>query len=1111
MTRFAKVFLTAAPQRLRWGAVLALLPFAVVAATSPSGGLSAKPSFGTLPLYFEANRGQGDGRFDFVARGLKCNFFVAPTEAVLTLTKSGPTDDAGLDRQPAASRVPRATRELRLEFVGANAGAQMSGLGELSGRANYFLGNDPSQWRTGVSLFRRVRVEQLYPGVDLVYYGNERRLEYDFVVAPQADVGNIVLRFAGTDKIQVNAAGDLIFTLGSDEIRQPKPFVYQDVNGVRKPVAGGYVLSGRGTVAFQLGDYDRRLPLIIDPVLSYASYFGGSGADVAWDVAVDADGSVYLAGESMGGLPVRSGTVTNAHSGSDRAKGDAFVAKFDNAGTNLIYLAYIGGRMADAGLSLAVDAAGSAYVTGYTESTNFPTINALFPAIKGQVYPGVNTFPPDAFVTKLSPAGDALVYSTYLGGEWLDVGSGIAIDSAGNAYVAGYTESTNFVTANVSPALTNYAGGGDAFVAKLDATGTNLHYSFYLGGTNQDVGWDVGANSEGVAFVTGSTRSTNFPAVNLLAGGQDAFVTAVATASNQAYLVFSEFIGGRADNVGYRITSDGNAGRFLVGSTTADPTFPVTPSSVNPGGIFRSDNGATNWILWSTGLVSVVVEDLALDPANPANLYAGTGRGIGQSLDGGARWFSPFPLEPNAAGLAPAGVVDRVLSVAVAPGTPSTIYAGIPTEGIAKSSNGGTNWFAPIGLVDEIVGALAVDPLVPTTVYAGTDAGVFKSSDGGTNWTAINNGLGSPSVRALALNPAIPSTIYAATAGGVFRSLDGGTNWVAFNSGLASLLAQALAIHPTAPATLYVGTVGGVFKSANGGTNWVRLNTGLVGVSNITALAIDPVTPATVYAGTTNGLFKSVDGGTNWVANNDGLLARHILSLAINPASPATLYAGTKGSILFGGKDAFVTKAGTNGYCAILGGAADDEGRDVAVDGEGRAHLTGTTASKDFPTQDVVGILRSTNSGGSDAFVAQLSGDGGTLEHSAYLGGSGADAGYGIAMDTQGNRFVVGATASANFPTYDAFKPAASGSNDAFLVKIIGESQPTLTIASTTNAHEVVFTWPAYWTGFMIEGSRAADGSEPWFNQGGGIVTNGLFLRTLDLLAEPTFFFRLWR
>jgi hypothetical protein len=331
------------------------------------------------------------------------------------------------------------------------------------------------------------------------------------------------------------------------------------------------------------------------------------------------------------------------------------------------------------------------------------------------------------------------------------------------------------------------------------------------------------------------------------------------------------------------------------------------------------------------------------------------------------------------------------------------------------------------------------------------------------------------------------------------------------NAGLTSLNAQALAIHPATPVTLYAGTEGGVFKSADGGTNWIRMNTGLVGVSNITALAIDPVTPTTVYAGTTNGLFKSMDGGTNWFANNDGLLARHILSLAINPAAPATLYAGTKGNILFGGRDAFVAKAGTNGYFAILGGAGDDEARAVAVDSEGRAHVTGSTASTDFPTQDVVGILRSFNSGESDAFVAQLSGDGGTLEHAAYLGGSGADTGYGVALDAQGNKFVVGATASANFPTYEAYQPAAAGSNDAFLVKIIGESRPTLSITSTTNLHEVVLTWPAYWTGFAVEGTRTVDGAGPWFPQLGFIVTNGVFSRSVNLGEEPTFFFRLWK
>jgi photosystem II stability/assembly factor-like uncharacterized protein len=491
---------------------------------------------------------------------------------------------------------------------------------------------------------------------------------------------------------------------------------------------------------------------------------------------------------------------------------------------------------------------------------------------------------------------------------------------------------------------------------------------------------------------------------------------------------------------------------------------------VNPGGVFWSDNGGTNWSVWSTGLVSVVVEDLVADPANPASLFAGTGRGIAQSLDGGARWYSPFPLEPNESGLAPAGVVDQVLAVAVAPGTPPTIYAGIPSEGIAKSSDGGTNWLAPFGLEGQLVGALVVDPLVPATVYAGTEAGIFKTTDGGTNWTAISSGLGSASVRALALNPATPATLYAATAGGVYRSLNGGTNWAAFNNGLASLSAQAIAIHPTTPATLYVGTAGGVFKSANSGTNWARLNTGLVEVSNITALAIDPAMPETVYAGTTNGLFKSLDAGTNWVAHNEGLFARHILTLAINPASPATLYAGTKGNIVFGGRDAFVTRAGDDGYFAILGGDGDDEGRDVAVTAEGRAHLAGTTASKNFPTRDVVGILRSTNSGGTDAFVAQLSGDGGMLEHAAYLGGSGADAGYGIALDAEGNQFVVGATASANFPTFDAFQSAAAGNNDAFLVKIIGESRPSLTISSSTNAGEIAkFSWPAYWTGLTLQ------------------------------------------
>ena len=317
-------------------------------------------ALGNLPLYFEAGPAPAAGPARFITRGCNYQFSLSPAEVQITLGKNGV--------KPAA---------VRMDFAGADPGAQMSGDTELPGKVNYLMGNDPAAWRTGVPTFARVRVEELYPGVDLVYYGNQRQLEYDFTLAPGTDPDLIKIHFDGADKISIGAQGELILALGRDEIRQPAPVIYQMVAGTRQAVAGGYRLINRHTVAFAIGKYDHQLPLVIDPVLSFSTYFGGNSSDAAWSIALDTNGFMYIAGQTLSTqfYPTSGAFQTNFAGGG--VTGDAFVAKLTTNGQSLIYFTYLGGSADDIAYALTVDAAGHAYVAGTTDSANFPVTNAI--------------------------------------------------------------------------------------------------------------------------------------------------------------------------------------------------------------------------------------------------------------------------------------------------------------------------------------------------------------------------------------------------------------------------------------------------------------------------------------------------------------------------------------------------------------------------------------------------------------------------------------------------------------------------------------------------------------------------------------------------------------
>jgi hypothetical protein len=419
-----------------------------------------RDAYGQIPLSFEANQGQTAAQVRFLARGPGYAVFLTPSQAVLRLQKPVPPDAA----QGAASS---AEAVVTMSLLGSNPAPAVMGLDPLAGTSNYFIGNDPSRWHSAIPTFGKVEYRDVYPGVDLVYYGNQRQLEYDLVVAPGVDPGVITWSFEGAQGLALDAQGDLVLHLGGDDVVEHAPVLYQEGPGGRQTVSGRYVLEAGGQVGFQTGPYDRTRPLTIDPTLVYSTYLGGNGTDFASAIAVDTAGNAYITGETRStNFPTTPGVLQTTLGGVQ----DAFVTKLNAAGTALVYSTYLGGSGTDFAAGIAVDTGGHAYVTGTTASPNFPTTLGGFQRSRAGGE--------DAFVSKLNAAGTALLYSSYLGGPGNDSGAGIAVDAAGHAYVTGDTGS-DFPT---TPGAFQKTSGGafDAFVAKLDTKPVPF---FALGGS----------------------------------------------------------------------------------------------------------------------------------------------------------------------------------------------------------------------------------------------------------------------------------------------------------------------------------------------------------------------------------------------------------------------------------------------------------------------------------------------------------------------------------------------------------------------------------------------------------------------------------------------------
>ncbi len=503
-----------------------------------------------LPLAFEANEGQTAEEVDFLARGSGYTVYLTEGDAVLALE--------GNDT----------THVVRLNVTGTSD--TVAGDDLLESRSNYLIGSDPQDWHTDIANYAAVEYQGVQDGVDLRYYGNERQLEYDFIVAAGADPNAIGLNFEGVHDLSITDTGELSLVLNEagDEVRFHAPVSYQETaDGAREIIASQYVIDDQGKVGFGLDDYDVERALIIDPVLDWGTYLGGTGTDRAYAIAVDAAGNSYITGATASAnFPTTVGAYDTTKSGGN----DVFVTKLSADGSSLIYSTFIGGSSNDQGNDIVINAAGEAFITGETNSNNFATTGGVW----DDKFDGAS----DAFITKLNASGNALVYSTYVGGNENDRARGITIDAAGNAYITGESDKEEGFPRNGSAYQDKPTGALDAFVVKMNPTGTNYVYGTFLGGDNNDGGNDIAIDAAGNAYITGYTWSNNFPTAggpydSTYNGGQDAFFAKFNT--NGTALPYSTYLGGGGSDEGHGIVLDAAENIYMVGDTYSN-TFPTS-------------------------------------------------------------------------------------------------------------------------------------------------------------------------------------------------------------------------------------------------------------------------------------------------------------------------------------------------------------------------------------------------------------------------------------------------------------------------------------------------------------------------------------------------------
>jgi photosystem II stability/assembly factor-like uncharacterized protein len=870
----------------------------------------------------------------------------------------------------------------RMRLVGARAGASAKPEELLASYTNYLLDPDPRNWRTHVPNYRRVRYRNVYPGIDVVYYGDPRELEFDFVVAPGADPRRIRL------------------TLDDPDLRIRLPRVYQNHGDIP-----ARVVRHGGTVTFELAAYDRSRPLVIDPVLSFATIFGGGGSDQGRAIAVDSTGATYVAGYAgSGNFP-----VVNGKSGSG-----SFLAKVTAAGDALVYSTYLGFPLSG---NYAVDATGSIYlaVAAYPSALNFSGSPVVGPAPLGNCS---NPGGANLYVARLSPDGSSLIYSGCVGSAGFS-GLSVAIDAAGNAYVAGQADHpTNFPLVNPLPSSAVASQGArPAFVLKLGPDGRLLYSTFFGGSSSVSSNAPplvtsinaIAADAAGNIYLTGKTNSPDFPLKNPIQSVPPSFNSAFIAKikAEGSDLVYSTYFGGSNSDFPSAIAADASGNTYVAGSTTSGD-FPTTPNALqsrfNSVLAYKSNDAGATWSRSDLGLPGGV-SSVRVDPRNPSNIYAVSSNRVYKSSDKGATW-QPTPATP--AGSLWINPVDSTLYATV------VVNHAVPMGSIWRSHDGG----ATFAMVDTGLSGtpnLVFDPTNASVIYGHwaqasqcQTAGIYKSTDGGDTWKAtVLTGCGT-GPGALAIDPAHPSTLYASThQGGLVRSDDGGDTWTTIGPLVDEVLVDA-------SSTLYTVSGNVVDVTPPGGAAVTKVAPAIINM-----LVIDPTNSSIWYAIASGnpgrGIYKTTDSGDTWQPVTNGLPSSlNPGSLEIDPSASGTLYLGA--SPLPDGIFAKLSPDGTSLlYSTYLGGSGTDSVTAIATDASGNAYLVGATDSSDFPMQAPF----RTSGGG---FAAKFD-PANALAWSSLLGGATPTA---IALGPEGEAYLTGSTSSAAFPTVNSIQPYIS-------------------------------------------------------------------------------------
>ena len=970
-------------------------------------------NYGKLPLSFIRNDGQIDDKVKYYERGRGHSTYFTGEGVYLELTHSEPdnsTDNKAeeINQKPEARDSEVSNRQskienrkssiLRLVPLNANKNTEIVAEGMQKGKVNYFVGNDPEKWKTNVATYQSVVYKDVYKDIDMKFYGNNRQMEYDVIVKPGADPSLVRLSYEGIEGLSITEDGKMEINLKEGKVLQEKPYCYQEIDGKRVEIEGSFKLINselkeQGTkiinrksqisnqkfaYSFQVASYDKNHSLVIDPVLVYSTYLGGSGVDQGISIAVDVSGNAYITGYTTStNFPTASPLQASFGGGT----GDAFITKIDASGSSLIYSTYLGGSDYDQGYVIAVDATGNVYVSGLTTSSNFPTVSPI-----QSVYGGGNW---DVFVAKIDASGSTLVYSTYLGGDRFDISGAIAVDSSGNAYITGGTGSNNFPT--VSPLFGSRAGSRDVFITKIDASGNSLIYSTYLGGSRSDSGYGITVDASGNAYITGYTASTDFPTASpatfpvlqeIFGGGGtsfgqgDGFITKIDASGSS--LVYSTYLGGSGDDLGNDIAVDTSGNAYITGHTastnfpTASPaTFPVLQESFGGAGsmgigdtFITKINASGSSLVYSTYLGGSGDDDssgIALDASGNVYIAGWTNSSDFQNV---------FPVQSGYGGAGTYGLGDAFITKIDASGS-SLVYS---------TYLGGSGDDGGFGLAVDATGNIYVSGITDSTDF--TTASPYQLNNGGGSFDAFVAKL-SPDSDGDGLPDDDEFNIHLTDENDPDSDEDGVYDGFEVNNGT----------DPNDPASrpdmlLWSKLYGGTSKDFSTDIQLTTDGGYLVVGYTISFGAGDN----DIWV-----LKLNADGTVAWQNTYGGSL-KELSTNLLQTADGGSIVVGFTESFGAGGSDAWVLKLNADGTV--------DWNRTYGGSGNDRADFIQQTPDGGYI---VSGITNSFGSGGRDAWVLKLNADG-TVDWQKTYGVASSDWGSDIQLASDGGYVVVGLT-----------------------------------------------------------------------------------------------------